>query len=38
VLAVGPVTALILVIVGFPETASKELEVTSAEFGGALAD
>jgi len=33
-LAVGPATALVLVIVGFPETASKELEVTSAELGG----
>jgi MFS family permease len=31
VLAVGPATALILVVIGFPETASKELEVTSAE-------
>jgi SHS family lactate transporter-like MFS transporter len=31
VLAAGPLIALILVIVGFPETAGRELEVTSAE-------
>jgi len=30
VLGVGPLAALIVVVAGFPETASKELEVTSA--------
>jgi MFS family permease len=33
VLAAGPLLALVLVVVGFPETASRELEDTSAEFG-----